>query len=83
MSKAQNQWHTVVVVCLCVCLCRELSRVHSLPPIELSTETRDASLTQYYLEMKLVDFGLVALLVSYGVIYVGHLDGYFLLSQVC
>ena len=37
---------------------------------KLSTETCNASLTQYYLEMKLVDFGLVALLWSYGVIYV-------------
>ena len=27
--------------------------------------------------MKLVDFGLVALLLNCGVIYVGHLDGYF------
>ena len=37
---------------------------------KLSTETCNASLTQYYLEMKLVDFGLVALLWSYGMIYV-------------
>ena len=29
----------------------------------------NASLSQCYLEMKLVDFGIVALLLSYGVIY--------------
>ena len=35
---------------------------------KLRTETCNASLTQHYLEVKLVDFGLVALLSSYGVI---------------
>ena len=35
---------------------------------------------QYYLEQKLVDFGLVALLCSYGVIYIAHLDGCYSLS---
>ena len=34
----------------------------------LSTEMCNANLMQYYLEMKMVDFGLVALLWSYGMI---------------
>ena len=40
---------------------------------------------QYYLEMKLVDFGLVALLWSYSLIYVWLLTlmVVFLLSGVC
>ena len=60
-----------VFVCLCVCLSAE-----SFPELvlrirwKLNAETCNASLIQYYLEMKLVDFGLVTLLWSYGVIYV-------------
>ena len=35
----------------------------------------------YYLEMKLADFGLVALLWRYGMIDVAHLDDYFPCSE--
>ena len=51
---------------------------------KLSTVTCNASLTQYYLEMKLVDFGLMALLWSYSVIYIRLLtiDGRFSLFGV-
>ena len=58
---------------MCVYLCVS---TESIPELvlhicwKLSAETCNASLTQYYLEMKLVDFGLMALLWSYGVIYV-------------
>ena len=61
--------HTVVIVCLCV-------SAESVPELvlhvhwKLGAETCNVSITQCYLEMKLVDFGLVALLWSYGVIYV-------------
>ena len=59
--------------CVCVCACVS---AESFPELvlricrKLSAETCNASLMQYYLEMKLVDFGLMALLWSYGVIYV-------------
>ena len=55
-----------VCVCVCVCLCVCVS-AESFPELilcirwKLSTETCNASLTQYCLEMKLVDFRLVAL----------------------
>ena len=58
-----------VSVGVCVCFCRKLSRARSQHLLK-SAETYNASLTQYYLEMKLVDFGLVALLWSYGVNYI-------------
>ena len=59
--------HTVVVVCVCVILrdsCSHFLRDHW----KLRLETCNASLSQYYLEIKLMDFWLVALLSSYGMI---------------
>ena len=59
--------YTVVVVCVCVILWDSCS--HFLHDRwKLKPKTCNASLTQYYLEMKLVNFGLVALLSSYGMI---------------
>ena len=59
--------YTVVVVCVCVILWDSCS--HFLHDRwKLKPKTCNASLTQYYLEMKLVNFGLVALMSSYGMI---------------
>ena len=59
--------HTVVVVSKCV-IPRD-SCSHFLRDCwKLRPRTCNASLTQYYLEIKLVNFGSVALLSSYGVI---------------
>ena len=65
--------HTVVVVCVCewvsLWVIPRDSCSHFLRDrCKLRPETCNASLTQYYLEMKLVNFGLIALLSSYGMI---------------
>ena len=66
---AEPQRHTVVVVCVSEFVILQDSCWHFLRDRwKLRTETCNASLIQHYLEMKLVDFGLVALLWSYGVI---------------
>ena len=55
--------------CVCVLVIPRDSCLHFLHNRwKIRTETCNASLTQYYLEIKLVNFGLVALLSSYGVI---------------
>ena len=65
----EPQRHTVVVVCVSELVIPWGSCWHFLHDRwKLRTETCNASLIQHYLEMKLVDFGLVALLWSYGVI---------------
>ena len=73
MPRWAEPWrHMVVVVCLWVSewvipwdSCSHFLRDRW----KLRPKTCNASLTQYYLEMKLVNFGLVALLLSYGMIY--------------
>ena len=71
-SVGGTQRHMVVIVCLCVCACfrRKLPELVLRVRWKLSSKICNANLTQYYLEKKLVDFGLVALLWSYGMIYI-------------
>ena len=64
---AEPQRHTVVVVCLWVIL-RDSCSHFLCDHWKLRLKTCNASLTQYYLEMRLVDFGLVALLSIHGMI---------------
>ena len=68
---AEPQRHMVVVVCVFVSewvIPRDSCSNFLCDRWKLRSEMCNASLTQYYLEMKLVNFGLVALLLSYGVI---------------
>ena len=66
---AKPRRHTVVVVCVCECVIPRDTCSHFLRDRwKLKSKTCNASLTQYYLEIKLVNFESVALLSSYGMI---------------